>query len=69
MWLASGAGTATQEGYHGAANAMDDDSKDTIMQSITQMQLVNNANAQIINNNMNAITAETQSLWDALATT
>ena len=42
--LSSGAGTAGMAGYHGAANAMDDNSLGSINQSIANMQMANNAN-------------------------
>ena len=58
-------GTAAKAKYHGVANATDDDSIETISQSIIQVQLANNT----INNNMSAITTETCELWAALANT
>ena len=57
--LQSGAGTGNP--YHGASNAVeaeDDDSIGSITQSITNMQLANNANAQHMSDTMNSITNE-----------
>ena len=67
--LQSGAGTATQHGYHGAANAAeDDDSLGTITESLAQIQMANNANAQMLHDTVAALSAETQELRANLAT-
>ena len=57
--------------YHGAANAIDgdDDSLGSITQSITNMHMAYNVNAQAMNDNMSTITAETASLRAALLAT
>ena len=39
--LQVGLGTANDHGYHGVANAMDDDSLGSITSSMTQMQMTN----------------------------
>ena len=71
LLLTTGGGTAAQAGYHGANNTCDDDddSLASINTSITNMQLANNANAQVLNDNVSAITAETRDLRAALMAT
>ena len=54
-------------GYHGAANVMDNDSLGSITQSIANMQMANNANVQVLNENISTITAETRDLRSTLA--
>ena len=65
--LSSGLGTAGMAGYHGTANAMDDNSLGSITQSISNTQIVNNANVQVLNENISTITAETRNLSSTLA--
>ena len=64
-------GTGMGNSYHGAANAIDgdDDSLGSITQSITNMHMAYNVNAQAMNDNMSTITAETASLRAALLAT
>ena len=60
--LASGAGTASQNGYHNAYNAVDDDSIGSIKESLAGLQMANNANCQQLNDNLSAITQESRDL-------
>ena len=64
--IASGAGTARSHGYVNMATDDDDDSLTSIVESI---QLANNANNQVINDNISQITAETRALRQALVDT
>ena len=63
--------TAGTAGFHGAANVIDgnDDSLGSIVGSISQMQLANNANAQAMSDGLSTITASTNELRQALMTT
>ena len=56
--------TAGTAGYHGAANVVDgdDDSHGSIVGSISQMQLANNANAQAMADGLSTITNSTNEL-------
>ena len=57
--LRSGAGTANANEYHGAANtiiATDDNSISSIHESFGAIPVANNANFQVTNNNMSAMT-------------
>ena len=61
--LQSGAGAVNI--YHGAANATDgadDDSLGSITQSLTNMHMAHNANAQQVADTMSQITTETREL-------
>ena len=63
LHLRSAGGTARQAGYHGVNNAEeDDDSINSIQNSIANIQLANNANAQQMNDNISAMTEETRQL-------
>ena len=55
--------------YHGTANAMDDDSLGLITNSIAQMRMANNANMQVLNENISTITAETRNLRSTIIAT
>ena len=48
--------------YYGANNATDDESIGTITGSLNNMQMANNASARTINENMSAMSRETQDL-------
>ena len=64
--IASGAGTSRGHGY---VNKAMDDNDDSITQSIQTIQLANNANNQVMNDNISQITTQTESLRQALADT
>ena len=63
--------TAGAAGYHGAANTIadDDDSLGSIVGSLNQMQMANNANAQAFSDNLNTIETSTNELRQALVAT
>ena len=70
LLLTTGGGTSGSAGYHGANAATteeDDDSMTSITTSIANMHIANNANAQVINDNMSSITAETRELRAMIA--
>ena len=67
--IASGAGTARGHGYVNNTMDDDDDSIASITQSIQSIQVANNANNQVMNDNISQITAETQALRQALIDT
>jgi hypothetical protein len=50
--------TATQGGYHGAANAVDDDDR-RLDESLARLQLANNASMQGYQDNLSAVLDET----------
>ena len=57
--------TTGAAGYHGATNTVadnDDDSLGSIVRSISQMQITNNANAQAFLVNLSTITTSTNKL-------
>jgi len=66
---ATGAGTAAAHGYANNTIDDDDDSIDTIKDSLNNIQLANNTNAQTMSDNISAITHETSALRAALAQT
>ena len=66
---ATGAGTAATHGYANNTIDDDDDSIDTIKDSLNNIQLANNANAQNMNENISAITQETSALRASLLAT
>ena len=45
-------------GYHGAANAINDDSIGSITQRTAQLKMANNENVQVLNKNISTITME-----------
>jgi len=53
--------------FHGANNAMDDDLIGAITESLSHMQMANNASARTINENMAAMSKETQELRSIIA--
>lgn len=59
--LHSGLGTATQHGYHGEANANEDNDEITmsIDNSIAHIQMVNSAQTTMLNENIQAKKRET----------
>ena len=67
--IASGTGTSRGHGYVNNVQEDDDDSIASITQSIQTIQVANNANAQVMNDNMSQITSETRSLRQALIET
>ena len=61
---------ARAAGYHGAAHTLsNDDSLGSITGSIAQMQMANNANAQVFLGNLSAISTSTNELRQALVAT
>ena len=54
-------------GFHGANNATDDDSIGAITESLSHMQMANNASARTINENMAAMSNETKELRSIIA--
>ena len=56
-------------GYHGAVNVMGNNSLGSSTQSIVQMQMANNANVQVLNENISTITAEMRDLCSTLVAT
>ena len=54
-------------GFYGANNAMYDDSIGAITESLSHMQMANNASARTINENMAAMSKETQELRSIIA--
>ena len=66
--IASGAETAGDNYYYGAANTndTDDDSLQSIRENFTTIQVVNNADSQIINKDMSAMAHKTADLRAAL---
>ena len=66
VWLNSGGGTQAGQNYQGAANAttgQDDDSiATTIVQSVQQMALANNTNAQAVHDALSAISQNVAAL-------
>ena len=48
---------------------MDNDSLGSITNSITQMQMANNANMQVLNENISTITVETRDLCSMIMAT
>ena len=71
---ATGAGTMGDEGYHGAANVdggdyPDDDSLQSIMQSVQNMHLSNNAATQQTNNAVSTLATSMASIQQALLAT
>ena len=56
-------------GYHGTAHVVDDNSLGSIPNRIAQMQMANNANVQVLNNNLSTINAETHDLRNTLLVT
>ena len=65
----SGAGTATDHGYHQGNNTLDidDDSLGSIKTSITSIHQAHNVNAVAMNENISAITAESTRQKDTIA--
>jgi hypothetical protein len=59
---------AAQGGYHGAANAVDDDDR-RLDESLTRLQLANNASMQGYQDNLSAVSDETRELCAALVAT
>jgi hypothetical protein len=63
--------TMAQAGYHGAANTqedyLDDDSLGSIQASLANIQMANNASVQTTNDQLSALTANTQQQFAQLA--
>ena len=56
-------------GYHGPANVVDDNILGLITNSIAQMQMANNANVQVLNDNISPITTKMRDLRNTLLAT
>ena len=70
--LRSGAGTGNANGYHGASNAtngVNNNSLGSIRESFGAIQVANNANFQVTNDKMSAISEDVQTLRAALVAT
>ena len=71
-YLRSGAGTVNINGYHGMANATDiadNDSISSIRESFSTVQVASNANFQVTNDNMLAMSKDLQTVRATLVST